>query len=247
MSVEIDIHHLSGAYTLDALDDDERAAFETHYPSCAVCAADVADFRDTLALMAAESATPPPDSLKSRVMAEIAETRQLSPLSRGHSDEVAARREHRNRRRLMTGGMLVAAAAVIAVVAGTIVSRDDGSRYATAFSDVMASSDGRVVTLTAQPTAGGDGGVVKVAWSATLSTVTMMADGLPEAPAGMAYELWLIGSQGPIPIQVLDPAGDGKIRAVGDVVVEPTAWGVTLEPESGSTLPTTDILYLALV
>ena len=46
---DIDIHHLSAAYALDALDERERMAFEAHYPSCDVCRADVIDFRDTIA------------------------------------------------------------------------------------------------------------------------------------------------------------------------------------------------------
>ena len=32
-----DLHSLSGAYALDALDDDERADFEEHLARCATC------------------------------------------------------------------------------------------------------------------------------------------------------------------------------------------------------------------
>ena len=36
-----DLHHLSGAYAVDALDDAERAAFEEHLRGCADCRAEV--------------------------------------------------------------------------------------------------------------------------------------------------------------------------------------------------------------
>ena len=43
-----DLHHLAGAYTLDALDDDERRAFEEHYPTCDICRAEVEDIHQSL-------------------------------------------------------------------------------------------------------------------------------------------------------------------------------------------------------
>jgi anti-sigma factor RsiW len=63
---DIDIHHLSAAYALDALDARERAAFEAHYPSCDVCRADVLDFRSTLAVVAEAEAVAPPADLRRR-------------------------------------------------------------------------------------------------------------------------------------------------------------------------------------
>ena len=38
-----DLHHLSGAYAVDALDGAERAAFESHLLGCADCRAEVAE------------------------------------------------------------------------------------------------------------------------------------------------------------------------------------------------------------
>ena len=79
-SNDIDIHHLGAANALDALDERERMAFEAHYPSCEVCRADVLAFRATLTQVAAAQSTVPPAAMKARVMAEVAQTRQLSPL-----------------------------------------------------------------------------------------------------------------------------------------------------------------------
>ena len=76
----IDIHQLGAAYALDAVDEHERAEFEAHYPTCPVCRPEVAGFRETLSQVAAAVAVSPPAALKANVMAEIGETRQLSPL-----------------------------------------------------------------------------------------------------------------------------------------------------------------------
>ena len=65
------LHGLSGAYVVDALDDEERAAFERHLPRCLDCQAEVASLREAAALMADESAITPPASLRSSVLSGI--------------------------------------------------------------------------------------------------------------------------------------------------------------------------------
>ena len=79
------------------------------------------------------------------------------------------------------------------------------------------------------------------------SSAVLMGDELPPAPDGQAYELWLIDADGPVAMNVLDPASDGQLRETMDIDAEPTAWGVTLEPVTGSTAPTGEIMYLAEV
>ena len=45
-----DLHHLSGAYAVDALDDAERTSFEQHLAVCADCRAEVAELSAAAAL-----------------------------------------------------------------------------------------------------------------------------------------------------------------------------------------------------
>ncbi len=240
-SNDIDVHHLGAAYALDALDERERMAFEAHYPSCEVCRADVLAFRATLTHVATAQSADPPASMKSRVMAEIGHTRQLSPLL---PDRVADLAERRRRRQRVIEGVLVAAAAIALFVATAVVLRngDDQPASASALADVMAEPDSRLLTLV--PGAGASSGTVKVAWSSSDGTAVLIADGLPTAPSGSAYELWLIADEVPQPMQVLQSAGDGRLRAVIDIDSVPDAWGVTIEPEGGSPAPTGDILFL---
>ena len=54
-----EIHALSGAYAVDALDPAERALFEEHLASCAACRAEVTSRQDTAALFSTTSAVAP--------------------------------------------------------------------------------------------------------------------------------------------------------------------------------------------
>ena len=46
-----DIHALSGAYAIDALDDIERAQFERHLAECAECRDEVDSLREAAGLL----------------------------------------------------------------------------------------------------------------------------------------------------------------------------------------------------
>jgi anti-sigma factor RsiW len=73
------VHALTGAYVLNALEPAERAEFESHIGHCPNCEREVAELRATAArLVAAVSATPPP-RLRTRVLAQITRTKQASP------------------------------------------------------------------------------------------------------------------------------------------------------------------------
>jgi anti-sigma-K factor RskA len=70
----------------------------------------------------------------------------------------------------------------------------------------------------------------------------LMADGLPPAPEGKAYQLWFI-SEGkpPMPGHVFRPDAKGHTEMRDEVPVEArnaNTFAVTLEPQSGATAPT---------
>jgi len=74
-----DIHALSGAYAVDALDDDERTQFEQHLEVCPECRAEVQSFTETAALVAETEAETPPPGLRDSVLSGIASIRPLPP------------------------------------------------------------------------------------------------------------------------------------------------------------------------
>ncbi|HEY7717602.1 MAG TPA: anti-sigma factor [Pedococcus sp.] len=74
-----DIHGLSGAYAVDALDDVERAAFEQHLAQCAECQQEVAGLRAAATELSHTVATSPPARLRSSVLAQVRTVRPLPP------------------------------------------------------------------------------------------------------------------------------------------------------------------------
>src|SRR4051794_16321344 len=81
---ETDLHELVAAYALNALEDDDRAAFEQHLAHCAQCTAELAELRDTAAALAYLPETvAPPEALRSRILETArAERPNVVPLHR---------------------------------------------------------------------------------------------------------------------------------------------------------------------
>jgi anti-sigma-K factor RskA len=76
-----DLHHLSGAYAVDALDDAERTSFEQHLAVCADCRAEVSELSATAHALGSLTETAPPPSLRASVLTGIAQVRPLPPLT----------------------------------------------------------------------------------------------------------------------------------------------------------------------
>ena len=76
-----ELHLLSGAYALDALEGDEKARFEAYLLTSEETRAEVASLSDTVVLIGLSTApVAPPADLKARLMAQIAVTPQRAPL-----------------------------------------------------------------------------------------------------------------------------------------------------------------------
>lgn len=237
---DIDVHHLAAAYALDALDDRERTAFEAHYGSCEVCRNDVLEFRQTLTQVADSLVAPPPVSLKAKVMAEVATTRQLSPLVA----PVVALDERRRARSLMS--MAAAAAAIVLIVVGVVSFRgdDESDTFAADLARVLEQPDSQVLNLANQ---GETEGSFKVAWSNSLGEAVLIGEDLPTTPDDKAYELWLITPDASMAMYVLDPAKDGSVHHTLKAPADPSAWAITVEPAEGSATATGDIIFVSNV
>ncbi len=226
-----ELHHLAGAYALDALEESERVAFEQHLTSCDWCAVEVTDFRATAAMLAEGVAAAPPPHLKSKVMAEVARTRQVSPTV----VPLRGRRPIRLVVASVAASLLILALAAAALLRST---RTDG------IDDVIAAPDAVTVNLSATEDFEGDPGVLRVVWSAERDEVVIIGEGLADPGRGKVYQLWLLAEGDEIlPEDLLVPEG-GAIRKVLDVSDRTAAgWGVTIEPAAGSTTPSPPILY----
>src|SRR5690242_6557825 len=109
-----DLHTLSGAYALNAVEAEEAREFERHMSGCQACRDEVRELRETAAAMGAAEAETPPAALKARVLQAAARHPQRAPAVT-HIDTV------KRRRRLI--GLVAAAAAVLAVIAGVVTTQ----------------------------------------------------------------------------------------------------------------------------
>jgi len=225
-----DSHTSTGAYAADALPREERAEVEQHLAECPACAQEVAEMRAALTRLADAAAVPPPAALRGRVLAEVARTRQLPPLT-GLAGRPA-------RGRWWAGAPLQVAAAavlVVAVVLGVLLVQRQGQldhqrQLVAEITTVL--NDPHHEVRTAQLASGGRSTAVVAGGEAVF-----LASGLPGVASDRAYQLWVMSpgstrSAGLLArgssAQVLVP----KIRP-GDTL------GVTVEPAGGSRQPTT--------
>lgn len=235
-----DLHALAAAYALDALDDDERTAFEAHLASCPTCSAELSKFTDVVGELAHATSAPPPDGVRDTVLARLGETEQVRPTPASATEVVDL--ADRRRRRVSIASMLTAAAAAVLLIVGVVVMSGGGG---SAYDDVASASDAVVTRLD------GPSGSVELAYSAELDRVALRGDDVGELEPGLRYALWAIADGTPIPAGLFD-TDEGSIDDAVDVAdfsedIAAEAWGITVEPESGSQLPTTPIIYYAEV
>ncbi|GEP37428.1 hypothetical protein NPS01_10910 [Nocardioides psychrotolerans] len=226
-----DIHALSGAYAVDALDDIERAQFERHLDECPTCRSEVDSLREASGVLAEAAFVAPPAALRDRVLAGIETVRPLPPLV---SPVVSLATERRKRR----FPALVAAAAVITLigtgVAATQPWQDETTQFSLSAADrVLQASDAE--TWTKSPVTGG---TIKVTRSRSLNQAVIEAKGLAKLPDDKTYALWLQHDGIMVPAGLMTDEGAVAVVLDGDPgTAEATA--VSIEPAGGSKHPTT--------
>jgi anti-sigma-K factor RskA len=227
-----EIHDLSAAYALDALDADERAAFEEHLAYCAECRSAVASFQDVAAELAYDADAPPPaPALRERILDEAARDRQnVVPL--------------RRRRWALPVAATVAAAAAVAAVALGIWAVDLSNQL----DDERAASRSsqEVAQLLADPTArhipldGADGVLVV---DDETGNGWLVVRGLDEAPAQKTYEAWVIQDDQAVAAGLFAGGGAPTVVALAEPVPEGAVVAVTVEREGGVEQSTQDPIF----
>lgn len=226
-----ELHALAGAYAVHALPSADIVPYEEHLSACPVCPAEVRRLREGAARLALTAATAPPTTLRPRVLATAHLVRP-------------PRERRRWRAKAVTGlaAVAMAAAAVLGVLAFD-ARRDLGELRArdAAVAEVLAAPDARTVR---QPVTAGGTAVLVV--SRDQGRLLVTASGLPELPAAGVYQVWLMGPDGPRPAGRLDRRADGLSTPVlARPRTDDAHVGLTIEPSSGSDLPTTQPILLA--
>jgi anti-sigma-K factor RskA len=219
-----DVHELSAAYALDALDTDERRAFEEHLGECESCRADVAEFWGTAALLAyGAPASAPPAGLRDRVLDQVrAERSVVVPLLR--------------RPRLVLGaasGLAAAAAVALAFWVASLSGELDRTRAAL---DVLADPAARSTEL--------DGAAGRLVVDAD-GDAALVVRNLPAAPRGKTYEVWVIQGDEPLPAGLFDGEDARDLVLLDRRVPSGAVVAVTVEDDGGVDAPTQEPLFSA--
>jgi len=235
-----DLHTLTGAYAVHALDEDERREFERHVKVCPACAREVAEFRDTAARLAVAVSETPSADLKRRVLDAIVTVRQLPPEVPAVVEDTPAvpvRRGTRFR-------LLAAAAAVVVMGAlgGVAVDQWQDARTAERAAGAERARSARIEAVITAPDAVqasapvAGGGTGRVIVSRALDTGVVLMSGLPTLTNSQVYQGWY--------------NDDGHMRSIGLIrpgaalvassVDRASGIGVTVEPAGGSTQPSSD-------
>ncbi len=267
-----DIHMLSGAYAIDAVDDVERAQFERHLEACKECREEVDSLRGAATQLSLLFQTTPPERMREQVLQSIAAVRPLPPrLSQEAGDRIEAtsrdragmpwdpahdapaseleqRRAQRHAapRRRSASRWFLAAAAVVAIGGGATVALHPWDRQSqsqlTVAQSVIQAPDAQRVDQTLA-----DGATTSVVRSKSVGKAVLVANNLPAAPDGKVYQLWLQNPQGAfVSAGFVPPRTGGGTETVvlqGDAVNASGA-GISVEPSGGSRQPTTTPIAL---
>lgn len=226
--MEHGIHDLSAGYALDALDADERTAFEAHLAGCERCRRDVDSFLEVGAALAVGAAGPaPPPELRERIVAGVrAERQNVVPL--------AARRS----RVAPAFGAIAAVAAVVALGVGLYAVSLSGD-----LDDTRSALEREraIAAVLADPAAtreldGASGRLVV----GDDSRAVLVVDGLPPAPEGKTYQVWVVQGGAPVSGGLFASEGGAVTVAVSEPVAAGAVVAVTVEDAAGAEAPTSD-------
>lgn len=225
-------------YALDALPPEDAARFAEHLHTCTTCQEEVASVQVAMVTFADDLAQDPPPELRDRVLAAVALEQQEQPDDAPEPalDLSSARAERRARAERSTPRRtwwpLAAAAAAVVTVGGAFLlwPQDPADR-------VLEASDAQVHSVSVE------GATVEVVWSEDEGQAALRAEDLPPAPAEHDMQVWAIDDAGVARSLGLIPRTDDDDYAIvlnGLTPESGESVGITVEPEGGSSQPTTD-------
>jgi len=208
---------------------------------CPECAGEVRELREVAAIMAVAVSQQSPASLKAALDTRIRVTRQSPPIT---DPAATAKPAAREAPRLRAAWAAAAAFALLAAGLGwrTIDQQHQISglnQQATQVSQLLAAPD---AFATRVPVAGGGSALLVASRARNEAAVTFA--GVPDAPEGKTYQVWLIAPDGSAHSAGLMQAGPPRPVLIAGLTGESEV-GMTIEPAGGSTRPTTTPVMVA--
>jgi len=230
------LHALTGAYVLDALDAAELVEFEDHLRQCPECRAEVASLYATTARLASATSITPPAALRTDVMAQVARTPQVLPGATAHRAPPGAPTTARRRapRRWLVTAAAAAAVVIVGVGGGTAWYSD---HQATELTQAMQSQAMRIVAAPDAVSHEVDLGASHLVMSLEMGAAVLMGVDVPMPDDGV-YQLWMMHADGSAAAGPVFVPHDGEVMTVveGDLSTV-TELTVTIEPHGGSAEP----------
>lgn len=218
----------AAAYALGALQEQEALEFAEHLRACAHCREELTAMQPVVdVLPSAVAQRSAPSELRGRILSTVRSEAELrGASSRGASAEPARRRSREWRPwRLATAGLAVAAVSAAVALAfaqsGPVVNRAIHARASVPGARVILHLDG-------------ERGQLRIA-------------GMPQAPRGHVYEVWVERGGAARPTNALFTVSSSGRAAVGvpGSLSGATAVMVTSEPLGGSPKPTSSPVIVA--
>jgi len=270
-SMASDPHLNTGVLALDAMPDEEATEAIAHIEDCESCAAELAGFLETAALLGSVASEVPPAALRRAVLAAIAVTPQLPPVVGLH--ERHARQGPRHAQpddeatvptptpsptvpdTPPTSGTVVPlrrpwyrrpAAFIAAAVAAVVI----GGGVVVAVNRTSNPPDQQVALEQCVQQAG-DAQVLKpadaqgeVRYAPSCGAALVDVSGLRDLPADRTYQLWVLAGSNARSVTLLNQAADGQPQVwAAPTQAGDTAIGITEEPATGSPKPTSDPIW----
>lgn len=229
---------LAYPYALDALDATEKRDVAKRLATAPLDVRSeferrLAEVRETMAVMSSSTAVEPPPQLRDNIFKAL----DAPAVETSAVDTSAKVIPFRRRWQMMAAGV----AAVFALLVGSIVvvNLSRPSTEITLAQEVQSAPDRKVNELTLP-----GGGILQVTFSRQLDAAVLHMESVAVAPEGKIYQLWLIDpdtnstKSGGL---MEDPNGDTTIAGLGST----KRLALTVEPDGGSTLPSTDPIAVA--
>ncbi|QIN78689.1 hypothetical protein GBA65_09340 [Rubrobacter marinus] len=227
---------LAAAYALGALTGEERLWFEAYlaeHPELNAEVDELESVADLLALAPAEQEPSP--GLRRSVLERVGAPREIL-------SEAPPRRERREggRRWFLRPQVLAAAAAVLFAVVGLLAWNFSLRDQNGDLRDEVA--ERRTIQMEGSGLASNAGGEVLMTGD---DQAVLVARELPPPPEGEVYETWIIRDGVPEPAGLFEPRDGDAATTVRGSMEGAEAVAVTLEPEGGSPMPTSDPILVA--
>lgn len=250
----------SGAYVLDALTPEERAAFESHLATSEDLRNEVTEMNDTAVLLGmAVDPVAPSAALKDSIMSQLSSSPQLprdippvrdirsaqsadAPAAQSPVTDSPATTRAKARWFRRPAAALTAAAAVVALLIGGGIaishatSGTQQEQQVDAVAAIMGAPDHQSASADIAI-----GGTATLEWSATVAKCALVVHDLRTLPSGKTYELWYIDATtgAAKSAGTFNPSRNSSIQVLEGKMEHGVTVGVTVEPAGGSKQPTT--------